>query len=394
MSFDWKALTPHRPLDSNGVQYVVPPSGFAERIAPLVATGTTTVLVGGPVGVGKSTELARITALLRDERVACLVRLDRHENIRRLTPDQMFSRITRDLVELARIESARRGRGTQISAALLGALRVAGTVASQVTGVSIPVPEVSFTGSPRSLLDAALSEVARATGYTRISLIVDGLEKLPDTPESSEVLAALGQISDEVDIIAVVPWHVAFGVPEDTIRPAALFASLPAPGVDGTSGLAGRQFLADILTERLGLPREHLSENEDASQILGLSGVKLGRAMVLEAARWSGGLPRTFLQLMADAAQYAQIRRGGAWPNESDLADAIADQKDSFRRALLPGDSDAVRKVEGTDGREMELSRKIRLLARGVILERRQGSKYFLDIHPLAQPLLEGKRNA
>ena len=71
-----------------------------------------------------------------------------------------------------------------------------------------------------------------------------------------------------------------------------------------------------------------------------------------------------------------------------DLADAVADQTDSYRRALLPGDTEAIHQVLGTDGREMALDRKIRLLARGIILERARGSGWSMDIHPLVRPLL------
>jgi hypothetical protein len=380
MALNWKALAPHRPLDPGEAGYVVPPSGYAERVARLVLTGTSTVLVGGPVGVGKSTELAQIAALLKQGRVACLVQVDRSENIRRLTPDQLLLRIAGELVEMAFDDY-----GVQVSLPLLTALRRNGTLAPIHFGA--PVAEPTFTGSPLSLLNAARSEVARATGQTRIALVIDGLEKMPDTPESHAVLSALGQISDEVDIITVVPWFVAFGTSEDAVRHGAVFAPCPAPEVDGPRGAAGRQFLVDILTKRLGLPPERLDEDEATS-----AGPR--RATVLEAIRWSGGLPRTFLQLMADAAQYAQIRRGDEWPDDHDLADAVADQKDSFRRALLPGDTAAILKVDATDGREMELGRKIRLLARGIILERRSNGGYVMDIHPLVRPLLEGKTHA
>lgn len=382
MSLNWKALAPHRPLDPGEAGYVVSPSGFAERIARLVTTGTSTVLVGGPVGVGKSTELARITALLQGPRAACLVQLDRHENIRRLTADQLLLRLAGQLVEYA-IESLR----LNVSSSLAEPLLASGVLSPRIAPAIAP-GFLAFQSSPEALVNAALEEVTRRSRQGRVTLLIDGLEKMPESTQAHEILAALGGLDESVDLVIVVPWFVAFGSSEDAIRPGALFAPVPAPPVEGPEGRTGRQFLADVLTTRLGLPREVLGAAEKAALTQTSGDVRPGRAMVLEAARWSGGLPRTFLQLMADAAQYDQIRRGSGWPSDVDLADAVADQKDSFRRALLPGDSDALREVDGTDGREMELSRKVRLLARGVLLERHHGNGWVMDIHPLVRPLL------
>ncbi|MFZ6177489.1 hypothetical protein [Nannocystis pusilla] len=379
MTLNWKALAPHRPLDPGEAGYVVPPSGYAERIARLVTSGTSTVLVGGPVGVGKSTELARIADALQTSRFACLVQFDRLENIRRLTADQMLLRLAARMVEVARD-----ALGIRPSSALVTALNAAGVATPSLLS-GLQVPASSFTGSPLSLVHAAREELARRAGPRRLTLLLDGLEKLPEGPQSSEALATLGQLSDDIDIIAVVPWFVAFGASEDAVRPGALFAPVPVPEVEDPTHAPGRLFLAEILAQRLGVSLEQLLAHE--SQLT-------SRASVFDAARWSGGLPRTFLQLMADAAQYALLRRGDDWPLGQDLIDAINDQKDSFRRALLPGDTDAIARVAGTDGREMELGRKIRLLARGVILERQRAAGYVMDIHPLARKLLAGASHA
>lgn len=395
MALNWKALAPHRPLDPGEPGYVSPPSGFAERIASLVGAGTSTVLVAGPVGVGKSTELVRIAALLQNSRVACLVQLDRHENIRRLTPDQMLLRIAGELVALAE-ESL----NLRISPQLAIPLADAGVLPTERIDPSF-LNIAPFTGSASSLARAAMSEVARRSPHGRIALVIDGLEKMPDTPQAREVLAALHQLGDDIDLITVVPWFAAFGALDDEIRPGAHLAPLPAPIVDGPEGERGREFLIKILAYRLGLPteqfepRHHVSPaHKDANLDSAREVARSQHALIVQAARWSGGLPRTFLQLMADAAQYALIRRGEDWPSEQDLADAVADQKDSFRRVLLPGDTDAIIKCDGTDGREMELGRKIRLLARGVILERQRGDQWFMEVHPLVRPLLGGAAGA
>jgi len=96
-----------------------------------------------------------------------------------------------------------------------------------------------------------------------------------------------------------------------------------------------------------------------------------------------------FLQLMADAATYARLRRGGDWPIVEDLNDACADQADTLRRLLLPGDAAAIRQAAQTDGRELGLERKVRLMAHGILLERMRNRRPELEIHPLARAAVE-----
>lgn len=110
---------------------------------------------------------------------------------------------------------------------------------------------------------------------------------------------------------------------------------------------------------------------------------------------WSSGLPRDFLQLAADAATYARLRRGADWPDQADLLSARMDFIESFRRALQPGDEEALRKVDGTDGRELELERKLRMLAQGLLLEVASPAGVPFKVmrpHNLVRPLLEKKK--
>ncbi|MBA3549396.1 MAG: ATP-binding protein [Nannocystis sp.] len=394
MSLNWRALAPHRPLAPGETGYVAPPSGFAERIARQVAAGTSTVLVTGPVGVGKSTELAHAATLLHGTtHFACLVQIDRKENLRQLTAEQTLLRIAGSLGESIGPNVSRDLRASLVEAGVIDQSFKSAAAAASLKAMfpnAIPAP---FRGSGRSLARAAIGEVARLAPEGRVALLLDGLEKLPEGPKAMEVLAALAELGDEVDLVVVVPWFAAFGNSDEVIRPGAHIVPVPACEVEGDPGEPGRRFLLDILAHRLGLPSEYF----DPGTIVGTistdierarEDVTQRRALILDAARWSGGLPRTFLQLIADAAQYAQIRRGDEWPQMQDLADAVADQTDSYRRALLPGDTKAIHQVLGSDGREMALDRKIRLLARGIILERARGSAWSIDVHPLVRPLL------
>lgn len=371
---DWKALLPHRPLDPGSDQYVLPPTGGAERIANWILADRTTVLVAGPVGIGKSTELARAAELLSSDRVACLVRLDRFENMRRATVDQLLLRIAGQVAESL-------GQPfVQLSHDLGEALSQAGVLSHDT---SDRTGHTSFRGSALTVLKLTLAEVSRSRGE-RISLLLDGLEKLPDGPGTLEFFEALGMLSDEVDIVAVLPWSLAFGAETNTvIRAGEHIVVLRAPDVarDGD----GRQFLRALLAKRLDLsadafqPTLQGSSNEVPSE---------SRVVFERATRDSGGLPRTFLQLVADAGTYARIRRRALWPNVADLADAITEQQESFLRLLRPGDSRAIQNVRGTDGRELEPERRVRLLTHGILLERSRNGSLELDIHPLVEPRL------
>jgi hypothetical protein len=369
---NWKALLPHRPLEVDSDQYVVTPSGSAEHIAEWIRAERTTVLVAGPVGIGKSTELARAAKLLQEDRVACLVRLDRHENMRRATPAQVLVRLAGRLAVLALDQLKLR-----LSSTLIEALVGQQGLEARYLGPSMRPG--AFTGSAETLLRMTLREVADASRQKRVTLLIDGLEKMPPAAATQEVLDAIGSISEDVDLVAVLPWHAAFGAnPESVLRVGEHMVALRAVEVAGALGTAGSAFFWDLLARRLGMEVATLAE---ALPSLGDGGV------VERAIRMSGGVPRTFLQLVADAATYARLRRGEHWPNIDDLGDAIAEQCESFRRILQPGDTREIQQVGGRDGRELAMDRKIRLLAHGVLLERLRGGAPVLDVHPLVAAL-------
>jgi hypothetical protein len=400
MVYDWKALAPHKPVDPGGDAYVPPPSGGAREIADWVLAGAAAVLVGGPVGVGKSTELAQTAKLLQADRVACLVPLDRWENMRRLTADRLLLRLAGRLAHVAsRVLSLR------LSRELREFLVAAGVLVDEPGGGDAPsvVPLAGgFSASARATLLYAIREVTRLAAQRRVSFLVDGLEKVAPGPGSVELFDTLSSLPDEVDLVVVIPWHASFGPRTDAIiRPGERFVSLRALEVEGDIGDRGRRWLTDIVAKRLGIEPAELDPSPIVASSLfeddesARAHVSVRRDIVTDAARWSGGVPRTFLQLLADAGTYARLRRAANWPEAADLIGAVADQQDSFRRLLLPGDTEAIHAAVGTDGREMELTRKVRLMAHGVLLERIRDRRPVLELHPLAHAVMdEVRRNA
>jgi hypothetical protein len=333
--------------------------------------------------------MAEAAKLLQATRIACLVPLDRWENMRKLTPEQLLLRIAGRVAYVAS-----QSLNLPVSADLREALILAGVLKDD----SVKPSEERRPPSAQSLLRHTLSEVSRLSAHRRITLLIDGLEKVPSGPGASDLFEALGALPEEVDLMAVVPWHAAFGPRSDVVvRAGERFTALRAPEVDGDAGAPGRRFLMDLLAARLGVNPEHFDPAAIVSVFSGTledarAEALARRDLVTDAARWSGGIPRTFLQLLADAGTYARLRRDASWPEPGDLADAIADQEDSLRRVLLPGDTQAILAAEGTDGRELDLDRKVRLMAHGVLLERLRDRRPLLEVHPLARAAVKEGR--
>jgi hypothetical protein len=357
---DWKELKPHVPLGPGDAQYVERAGSAGDEIAQWILADRSPLLVGGPAGVGKSTELARAAELLQPDRVACLVQLDRLENMRRLSPDRMRLRIAAKVGYLAQ-----HVLHLPLSQSLKNSLE---RVNEDLQGVA-----VTHETSPAVLLNATLTEIIRVSRQGKLTLLIDGLEKVPQGPESLDLFDALALIRDEVELVVIVPWHAAFGPQAETvIRTGERFVAVRALDVQGDAGTLGREVLRRILLQRMSIPDLVLNPTTAANANI-----------VSDAIRWSGGLPRVFLQLLADAGSYAKLRRSKPWPIGEDLNDACADQIDSFRRLLLPGDVGAIRAAAGTNGSELELERKIRLMAHGILLERVRDGDRVLEVHPL-----------
>lgn len=361
-SIDWKVLKPHVPLGPGDAQYVMRMDSAGDQIAQWIIAGRSPLLVGGPAGTGKSTELARAADLLQPDRVACLVQLDRFENMRRLTPDRMRLRIVQKVGYLAQ-QVLHLALSESLERALL-------KVNEDLNGVP-----TTHEASPGVLLNVTLAEISRVSKQRRVTLLIDGLEKVPPGSESLDLFEALASIRDEVELVVVIPWHAAFGPQAETvIRLGERFVAVRALDVEGSKAEPGRAFLRKVLAQRLGLEEGDIDEAK--------------RTLVDEAIHWSGGVPRTFLQLMAGAGLYAVQRRADPWPSEEDMTDARADHIESIGRLFTPGDEAAIRAVVGTTGRELELERKVRLMAHGILLERLQDGVAILGLHPLAEAAL------
>lgn len=342
---DWRLLAPHRPLSPDDDAYVARPTGGGDEIARWVAAGGSTVLVSGPTGVGKSTELAHAAQVLKGTRAVCFMQVDRVAHMHRLSADELMHLIADALVALARDQ------------------------------LKLPISDklASFQTSGAHMARLAVLEIERLAGQGHLTLLVDGLEKLLPGPSAREIFDALSSLPESVDLVVVIPWHAAFGGGTEAIlRPGEHLHRVAALETGGDEGAATADFFGRVLARRLRI---------DLPETM--------RPLLDIAFGASGGIPRIFLQLIADAGTYARAKRGDAWPDESDLIEAMVDQEHSFRRALLPGDTKAIGNIIGTDGRELDLERRVRLLAQGILLERVRAGRVVLQSHPLIALAIE-----
>lgn len=371
MKPDWTRLKPNRPLDPGDAAYVERPDG-APRLAEWVVTGRSPVLVGGAVGVGKSTELACCARALKDQRIACLVPLDRFENMRALTPEGMQLRIAARLAYLAA-----RHLNLPLTPLVLDELERRGLIPRELA----PQTTSQFPNwSAEELLLLVLREVQRLSKQGRVTLLLDGLEKTVGEP-ARLLFDALERLLPEADLVVVVPFQFVYGERADIVlSPGEKLFTIPPLDVSGPNGDVGQAFFRAMTALRLGLD---LKDPAVPSEFSGSGGV------VEVCARESGGIPRTFLQLLADAASYARIG-GEDWPALVHVTRAIEEQRDSFRRLLTPGDDQALLSAEGTDGRNLPTPQKLRLLSHGLLLERREEGRPVMRSHPIVEPLLHG----
>lgn len=297
----------------------------------------------GPMGVGKTTELAAAQQSLSADRFAFRIGIDLTFDMRRIDAGDVFAYI------LAKFVAAK------------------------------PNPDVSFklqaaedlvSAERRDFRRDLARKALRAAG--NVALLVDGLEKADETAARA-VTQELFELSDDADIVLVVPASLAYGpgaaiLAEDVrlfpVRPLLVWGS-PVEDV-----VKGRLFLREVALRHLGM--ERLAPSGPDAALL---------EIVDQASVASGGIPRVLLQLLRDAHRHAVVARRST-PTLDDLDQAGNDHGEQLRRSLLPGDVDALVNAEGQDGSEVPIDRKLRFLLQGHLLEYKRGDAIVMHMAP------------
>lgn len=375
--FDWRRVRPNEQFG----RHVARPDSAGKTINDAVRAGCETLLVGGPPGVGKSSELEWAKELLNSgprgpipgsyaiyrEYEGALIRLSRRANMRRLRPDQVLALVALEFL----YDAYGHHRHDLLPSYPMSAVNAA--------------HEHVFGNKPLGLGEATCvyqdivswRPPSAGPGPCR-TLLIDGLGLAPPS-EVEELLGVLGEATPRtIGLVVILPWHTfslgCANVGNKTlVRPCEHF--IHARAVD-VSQERGRVFMRGILSQRIEEDAYVLDEDD--------------AAISEDAIEWSGGIPRTMLQLFAMAGLYARSR-GRQWPSVEDMSDAIAGHVDSVRRLLQPGDADAIKKVAGTSGIECDPDRRDRLLSHGILLERVTDHEVRLDLHPIAEAALASR---
>jgi hypothetical protein len=360
MSNSWKNLTPHRPLDAGDPLYVPRPEGGGEELASLVKGGFNPIAVAGPMGCGKSTEIAAAAGKLREAGwVAVVVQLDRLLDMHQFSEEGMFEQIIESIMDALRATDV-----TRVTAAVLG-----------VTNKPGQRPD-------RDRLLLTIRSVTKQSNIaTGLAIFVDGLEK-STTDKAEAAIRALLSFRDEANIIIVVPPSLVTGPAAYSftsqvekvfpVRPVWVLATV------NPTTQPGWIFLQEMAWRRI------------APQALGSD----QELIVAFALVQSGGVPRVFLQILRDALRYASLAERSVLSID-DLLAASKDQTESLERLLGPGDIDALRAADGTSGSEVSpIERKLRFLVHGLLLEYKIGDSIVVHPAPLIATSLTAPRGA
>jgi len=355
---DWKSLSPQEPAPRDG--YVARPDSVWERVLRRLDQGLAPIAIVGPSGAGKSTELVEVARMLTPHRLVapCLQDHASRPGVQALHGRSLLGMAAGLLVYTAR------GRSPFLTEAFIQRW--------QVPGSQDEFKDTSpIFAAPVDAWREVFAELRSQGDERRPVVLIDGLERQDDAAIRSS-LDAFRPLLTSLDLVVVLParWTSddAFSSVLDGYRIEAL-RPLPVRAEHGPSWREGRAFLTQIVCKRLGV----VAPPDVAVSVLD------------RAAEASGGIPRVFLQLVQDAAFYASIA-GRDWPEADDLRQSMRDQVSSLRRLLRPGDLAALQSARGTDGLEVDVERRIRLLGHGLLLE--YGEAEETRVFPT--PLLEG----
>jgi hypothetical protein len=344
VSYDWKNLRPGRPLDpgetKDDLLYVDRAGAVAAGIDLELEAGLDQpVALFGPAGAGKSTELAALAARRRG---STLVRLDRI-----LRPS-----------ETTTVDD------------------VLGAIATEVSkSAGIGPHEVVAVGGDRL---HAVARRFRASGKPDPTVLIDGLEKA-SSGLAHRTITRLLDFRYEAKIVVVIPIEVSVGPSAHILSDYRLMPVGPVPVVEALNPDWAETWkqLFWIVGRRLGV----------ADHLIGRANNDLAPAMG-RAVQASGGLVRTYLQLLQTAALHATLR-GADVPREEDVRRAEADQTAFLLRLLKEGDAEALRAAHGTAGLEVETTRKVRFLANALLLEYASPAGSTLRVTPLLHEALK-----
>ncbi len=358
----WSILADTRPLSPGDKRYVPRPWGGGERLAVLVENGLSPIAVTGPSGSGKTTELNHAARVLGDGAVfPLLLRIDALMSLADATPGVVLFVVAEAMLDRVIAQDP----GLIPSKSVIEDIRSSDPRLPRGKGMR---------RSPSDLLAVVHAEIQRMLGHHgQVALLLDGLDRVA-APVARAAVEGFLDVKDVLPIVVVVDPELATGPMSRSLLTRYRVFGLPAlPVGDDASGHRGFEHLVGVLRARL-----HDAYTDEY------------RDIAHRAAEKSGGVVRTFCEILADAASYASIE-GAPGPTVQSLSDAIRDRSDSLRRTLQDGDAEALALANGSDGLEVNLERRIRFLSQGLLLEYADGENSIVRPHPLLDRVVESR---
>lgn len=361
---NWKNLRPHVPLGPGDAAYEPrpPDQDIIPKLEGWLKTGAASAhFLVGCAGVGKSTELARLEHLLSPTAVRIHYQFGVGHGARNVA--EWLARLAKRVAD--EVESDAKA---PLVVAAENALWQSLTDPARSRHADAQ-PDVEDRKTRRHA-ENAMVEAIRAMRKARgaCTLLIDGLERAPSLVWSS-VLDSFEPFLDEASFVVVVPVEVLWGG-----RATALLggrAKTHAIRPIRSGGDSPHQMFARLLLKRLGCD---LPASLDV--------------VVHRASEMSGGVPRTFLQLMEDAHMNAVIRGGLDWPETLDLDEASHAMADGMRYLLMPGDDAKLKANQDKDGRDLDPGDRVRFIAHGFLLETTEHGNVQMEVHPLLRAVL------
>jgi AAA ATPase domain len=275
------------PLGEGDPGYVSRPDDLGQKVlGRVMAPGTHRLLLGGPAGCGKSTEILRINRLAQADYTVVICPCDRDLDLYKLELVTLVRYLTwRILFVATTVVSQKLTLTPEIMREALACIGA--------PTLLLPSPRMFFAGAggkasdvdPARLFDTfsrLLSEIER--GFKPVLLLVDGLEKVPPSLRE-ETLGNFvrSPLLDGCQTVIVVPLWTLYGKDSMEFYPDVEVLRI------GLEDQASSAFVHEIVEKRAGP-------------------VFVGAALNLLAA-FSGGLPRDGLQLAWRACREAMDER-------------------------------------------------------------------------------------
>lgn len=349
------------PLDAEDDRYVPRKDGLGERlINRLLAPTTRMLLLAGPAGCGKSTELLHIEKELWQEYTTCFCPCNKDLDLYRLDEATLYRYVLWRV--LSTWQSELTEQFTLTPEIVVEAQRRIGTNEMRMQHpffffANQPPPEQGRdVGALVDTLHRLFSEIRRV--FLPVLLLLDGLEKVP--PESAKVLRDFARSPALADYQAVmtIPFWLLYGWESPRHWPDVEVLEVPI--------VSGIEFVQEVVARRVGTIFD-----KQALQAL---------------AHHSGGVVRDGLSLAAIAARAALDDREPK-VSSAQVEKAIAQLRTSYKQAFsddLPRARQFLSHIKQKGELPPDREWRTRMLASGAVVPGDRGSFF---VHPLALEL-------